>query len=166
MVGAQYSDMYTHRLHMPNSTYKLPRARNSQHQPPKRKCLMTVLWGYKKAAHFGADVASVETTDKSAAPPGWVRQRHSSRPQTALRTSAIVPHWQLPLAHRVCCLENRRIKTLSFPFLIVFFNAQNKVWLSPVYLFFPWLLVLLVSVLRNHCPIQGHKDLSVFFSVL
>ena len=45
-------------------------------------------------------------------------------------------------------------------------HKSFKFWWSLIYLFFLLLLVLLVSYLRNHCLIQGHKDLSLYFLLI
>lgn len=76
---------------------------------------MAVSWGlYKKADHLAANVAPVESSGKSAALPG-LRQRCSSRLQTARRISAFVLHWLLPSAHTVsledvCSLMHKSFK--------------------------------------------------------
>ena len=50
----------------------------------------------------------------------------------------------------------------SITFLIVSFEAQKFLLWMKYILFFVWLLVLLVSNLRNHCLIQG-EDLFLYF---
>ena len=49
-----------------------------------------------------------------------------------------------------------------FTFLIVSFEAQKFLILSPINLFF-LLFMILMSYLRNHCLIQGHEDLHLCF---
>ena len=46
----------------------------------------------------------------------------------------------------------------------MFFNAQNFKISVKYRLFLFLLIVLLVSYLRHHCQIQGHKDLPLMFS--
>ena len=48
-------------------------------------------------------------------------------------------------------------------FLLISSEAQKFFILMILSLYFLLLLVLLVSYLRNHCLIQGHEDLHIYF---
>lgn len=67
--------------------------------------------------------------------------------------------------HRTCFTNFLPIPESSFPFLSDTVRS-TKVFIFDVRFVFSFVIVLLVSYLRNYCLIQAHRFTSVFSSVL